>query len=70
MSLAALSNDLENIPALDDLALAIETEDAQADVVVIPRPVPLTVQHDEVVFGDGPIELHSLARYSRAMRSR
>lgn len=46
---------------LDDLAGVIETEDIDPGVVLIVWPVLVTVQHHQIAFGNGPLEIDPLA---------
>src|SRR4030095_2176395 len=53
-------NDLQHVPVLDDLAVAVDAEDVDPGVVVVARPALVAVQDDEVCLGDGPLELGAL----------
>lgn len=55
---------------LDDLAVAVETEDVDPGVVVVVRPCLVVVQHDVVVFGHGTLDLDSFAWVPAAIRSK
>ncbi len=52
---------LEDVPVLDDPAVVVEAEDVDSGVVVVAGPTLVAVQHDQVAFGDGALELDVLA---------
>jgi hypothetical protein len=56
---------LKNIPVLDDLPVLVETENINPSIVVIARPLLMTVEYHPVSLRYRPFEMYFLARIPR-----
>ena len=59
--LRVLRNDLKNVPVFDNLTVVIKAKDVNPGIILIPRPLLMTVQHYQVSFRDRSHKLNLFA---------